>query len=90
LTVLYDDIAAKPTFDDENKLRALDVSIGGDSYGFELDTMSSPVHYIGNLVSSSLERTPARSWCWIECAGPMLAGEVLDEELKRLRLARRR
>jgi hypothetical protein len=90
VTTVYKDIVAKPTFNAVNKLSALDVSIGGDSYKFELDTMGSPIHYFGPLVSTSLARAPVRSWCWIECAGAMLSGEVLDEELKRFRLVRGR
>jgi len=90
VTTVHDDIVATPTFDMDNKLSVLDVQIGGDSYGVELDAMGSPIHYFGPLVRTSVREPPVRSWCWIEYVGGKMSGERLDEALKPFRLARGR
>jgi hypothetical protein len=90
ITTVHDDIAATPSFDARNCLSMLDVSIGQDSYRFALDTKSSPIHYFGPLVHSSLPVQPVRSWCWIEYAGNSMSGEIFDEALKRFRVVRGR
>ncbi|MCA2241197.1 hypothetical protein JF781_02315 [Mycobacterium sp. WUMAC-067] len=90
ITSAHDDVVAKPTFDEDNKLVALDVSIGSDAYSFAFDTSGSPIHFFGRLTSSSTGKTPARSWCWVEYAGGMLTPELLDYMMQRFRLARGR
>ncbi len=90
VTTVHDDIVATPTFNAENKLSGLDVLIDGDSYQFVLDTMGSPLHYFGSMISTSLGEPPAKSWCWIEYAGFMPSGEVFDEALKRFQIVRGR
>ena len=90
VTTAYDDIAATPTFNDDGKLVKLDATIGSDSYTFEFDTTGSYIHYFGQLTDSSIGRTPARSWCWVEYAGGMLTPEILDFMMQRFQLARGR
>jgi hypothetical protein len=90
VTSLHDDVVADPSFDADNNLCGLDVSIGDDRYQFELDRKGSPIHYFGLLVGSSLRKRPRKSWCWIECTGGLLAPEVLDDALKPFRIVRGR
>lgn len=90
VTTAHNDIVATPTFNAEGKLTALDTVIGADSYTFTFDTAGSYVHYFGRLTSSSDERLPARSWCWVEYAGAMLGPEILDMVMQQYRLARGR
>jgi hypothetical protein len=88
VTTVHKDVVAKSSYNDDNKLCGLDVLIGNDSYQFKLDTMSSPIHYFGPLVSTSLAKKPVKSWCWIESAGGMLSGERFDQALKRFQIVR--
>jgi hypothetical protein len=88
LTTVHDDIVAKPSFDGDGKLVALDARIGADSYSFAFDTSGSPLHFFGRLTSSSSGKEPARSWCWVEYAGGMLTPELLDMMMQRFKLAR--
>jgi hypothetical protein len=90
VTTAHDDIVAKPTFNDEGKLVALDTSIGADSYSFAFDTAGSYIHFFGRLTDSSSGKQAARSWCWVEYAGGMLTPEILDFMMQRFQLARGR
>ncbi len=88
VTTVHDDIAAKPSFDADNHIKMLDVTIGETSYRFETVSMSSRIHYAARLVDSSLERQPVKSWCWIEHTGSFMTGDHLDEALRPLRIVR--
>ena len=87
-TTVHDDVVATPTLSEANKVVALKVSMGSDSYSFTFDTNGSPLHVFGNLVSSSSGKQPARSWCWVEYEGGMMTPELLDLVLQRFELAR--
>jgi hypothetical protein len=88
VTTAHDDIVAKPTFNDEGKLVALDASIGSDSYSFTFDTAGSFIHFFGRLTDDSSGKAVARSWCWVEYAAGMMTPELLDFMMQRFRLAR--
>jgi hypothetical protein len=87
-TTVHDDIVATTTFNDANKITAMDVSIGSDSYAFTFDTNGSPLHVFGKLTASSSGKEAARSWCWVEYEGGMMTPELLDLVLQRFQVAR--
>ena len=90
VTTTHDDIVATPTFDDAGKMTALDAQIGSDSFTFAFDSSGSPLHFFGRLTSSSLKTHPTRSWCWVEYAGGMMTGDILDMMNLQFSLARGR
>lgn len=87
VTTAYDDIVATPTFSEDGKLARLEATIGSDTYTFDFDRAGSFVHYFGQLTSSSI-KPPARSWCWVEYAGGMINGAIMDLIMQRFALAR--
>lgn len=90
VTTVHDDIVANLSFDDDNHMKAIDVTIGGNSYRFETESKSSRMHYIARLADSSLGRKPVKSWCWIEYSGSFMTGDSLDEALKPFAIVRGR
>jgi hypothetical protein len=88
VTTAHDDIVAKPTFNGDGKLIALDATIGSDAYTFSFDRAGSPIHFFGTVADTSSGKPIARSWCWVEYAGGMLTPEILDLVMQRFRLAR--
>lgn len=90
VTSAHDDIVATPAFNSEGRLTALHAIIASDSYTFTFDTAGSYIHFFGQLTDCSSTKKPARSWCWVEYAGTMLAPELLDTMMQQFRLARGR
>lgn len=88
VTTVHDDVVATPTFDADNNIASLAVTIGSDFYRFDAESKTSPIHYCGQLVETSLGAPPVKSWCWIEHTGSSMSGEHLDEALRRFRIAR--
>lgn len=88
VTTVHDDVVAVPSFDADNRISALDVTIGGDAFRFETRAMSSRLHYVAQLATSSLDKQPVKSWCWIEYSASAMTGDQLDEALKPFRIIR--
>jgi len=88
VTTVHDDVVARPSFDTDNHLSTLDITIGETSYRFETFAKSSRIHYVARLAISSLEKQPIKSWCWIEQTGSFMTGDYLDEALKPFRIVR--
>ena len=86
VTTAHRDVDATLTFNDDGKATALAVGIGGQTYDFEFESTSGPLHYMGRLVNSSLTERPGKSWCWIEYADGMLTPEILDLTTQRFGL----
>jgi hypothetical protein len=88
VTTVHDDIVANPTFDADNNMVTLEVTIGGESYRFETESKSSRMHYVVRLVDSSLGRKPVKSWGWIEHSGSFMTGDHLDEMMRPFKIVR--
>jgi hypothetical protein len=89
-TTAHDDITATAELNASGQPTQLDVSIGGQSFRFDLDMSGSPLHFFGRVVEKSAGRDIAKSWCWVEYAGGMMTPEILDAVTQKYRLARRR
>jgi hypothetical protein len=89
-TTVYNDIVAKPGFNEAGQMVTLDASLGTDSYAFAFDATGSPIHFFGPMTGASSGKVPARSWCWVEYAGDMITPEILDLTMLPFRLARGR
>lgn len=61
VTTVHDDVTAEPTFNKAGRMRALDVTIGTDSYSFAFESGGSPLrlrlrdkHIVGRAASAKL------------------------------------
>lgn len=88
VTTVYNDIVAKPTFNEAGQMVTLNASLGTDAYSFTFDATGSPIHFFGPMTGASSGKIPARSWCWVEYAGDMITPELLDLTMLPFRLAR--
>lgn len=91
VTTAYDDVVATTELNDAGQPCGLDVTIGGESFRFDLTMSGSPIHYFGRVASGTAGVDADRpSWVWIEHPGGMINGDILDAVTAKYRLAQRR
>ena len=88
-TTAYSDITTTTELTDDAKPSRLDVSIGGQSFRFDMTMAGSPIHFFGQVDESSPTRNIVKSWCWAEYPGGMVNAEILDAVAQRYKVARR-